>query len=141
MTLYKNKYRVESARLPDYDYSSAGLYYVTICTKKMVRFFGEVINEKVNLSDIGKIVNKEWKKIELIRNYVSLDAYIIMPNHLHGIIIIEDQCDAGVETHGHASLQSNNQNPIVIQNLSNIIRGFKSSATRKIHESGHYDFK
>ena len=140
MTMFKNKYRIESTRLPDYDYSSAGFYYVTICTKKMVRFFGEVINEKVCLSEIGKIVKNEWLKIELIRNYVNLDNYIIMPNHLHGIVIIEDQSNARVETHGHASLQSKNQNQFVLQNLSNIIRGFKSSATRKIRESGHCDF-
>ncbi|BAZ05607.1 hypothetical protein [Calothrix sp. NIES-3974] len=88
MTLYKNKYRIESARCNKWDYTSAGYYFITICTYKKQSFFGEIIDGKMNLSPIGKILAVEWQKTELIRPYVELDAWVIMPNHFHGILII-----------------------------------------------------
>ena len=130
MTLFRNKYRIESTGLREWDYSNNAWYYVTICTKNKRCFFGEVNDEEIILSSVGQIVKEEWQRIKDIRNNVDLDEWIIMPNHLHGIIIIGN---IKVETHGHASLQ-------VRQKLSNIIRGFKSSATNKIHQAGESNF-
>ena len=62
MTLYKDKYRIESTRLKDWDYSRSGYYFVTICTQDKKCFFGDVIDEKVRLSAIGEIVADEWQK-------------------------------------------------------------------------------
>ena len=78
MTLYKNKYRIESTRLKDWDYSRDGYYFVTICTQDKKCFFGDVIDEKVRLSAIGEIVADEWQKTAQIRQNVSLDTWIII---------------------------------------------------------------
>jgi putative transposase len=91
MTLYKNKYRIESARCQNWDYTSNGYYFVTICTQNREYFFGDVIAGQMQLSPIGKIVAEEWQKTAQIRSYIELDEWVIMPNHLHGIIIIKNQ--------------------------------------------------
>jgi hypothetical protein len=71
--LFKNKYRVESTRLPGWDYGNDGYYYVTICTKDRAHFFGDVFAEDVILSEIGQIVAEEWLKTETLRSNVRLD--------------------------------------------------------------------
>ena len=90
MTLYKNKYRIESARCPNWDYTSNGYYFVTICTHKRQCFFGNVNAGKMELSDIGFIIAQEWQKTPQIRSNVQLDEWVVMPNHFHGIIIIKN---------------------------------------------------
>lgn len=136
MVLYKNKFKIESARLKDWDYSNPGWYYVTICTKDMKCWFGEVKNGKMNLNEAGRIVDAEWKNTPVIRKMVELDYYVIMPNHFHGIIIINgDENQTVVETHRDASLRR------VKNNLSDIIRGFKGSVTKQLHTKYHPLFK
>lgn len=90
MTLFNNKYRIESTRLKDWDYSSAGWYFVKICTYNKECFFGNVIDSPMSLSVIGEIVAAEWLKTPTIRQNVELDAWVVMPNHLHGIVIINN---------------------------------------------------
>jgi len=86
------------------------------------------------LNDLGKIAYNEWLRIKGIRDGVDLDEFVIMPNHLHGIIIItNDHIINDVETHSYASLQ-------IKQNLSNIMRGFKGSVTNKIRASLNKNF-
>ena len=99
MKLYQNKYRVESARLTGYDYSLPGWYFITICTKNRVQYFGEIVtvempdpgvslvpDAKIQLSAIGQIANKYWNEIPVHFPHVNLDAFQIMPDHIHGII-------------------------------------------------------
>lgn len=141
MELYKNKYRVESIRLKNWDYSNNGYYFITICTKEKEHFFGNIIDGKMILNDIGKIINDEWYKSEKMRPNIILDEFIIMPNHIHGIIIINNEMNNAVnhvETHCNASLQPHNADKK--NNLSNIIRGFKSSSTKLIHILGFNNF-
>lgn len=89
--LYKNTYRVQSTRLPDWDYSWPGVYFVTICTKNRETFFGDVAGDnKMILNNLGRIVVDEWIKTPQIRKNVKLGEFIIMPNHIHGIIIIDN---------------------------------------------------
>lgn len=101
MTLYQNKYRVESARLTGYDYSSSGWYFITICTKNRVQYFGQIVTAetpdpgvsimqeaKIQLSEIGLIVYKYWNEIPVHFPHLNLDAFQIMPDHIHGIIKI-----------------------------------------------------
>ena len=128
--LFKSKYRIESARLKGWDYSNSAWYYITICTKDKSCFLGKIVKEKMTLSLAGTIVKEEWLVTPTIRQNVELDEWAIMPNHFHGIVILGN---SNVETHGHASLQ-------IKQNLSNIVRGFKSSCTLKIHQAGINDF-
>ena len=86
--LYQNKYRVKSTRLKDWDYSNAGWYFVTICVKKLVPYFGKVVKAKMKLSKIGLIVKEEILKTVKIRKNIELDEWVIMPNHVHAIIIL-----------------------------------------------------
>ena len=88
--LFKNKYRVESSRLKGYDYSSPGAYYITIVTKNRKCFFGHVEKDEMILNEFGKMVNNFWKEIPKHFPYVILDEYIVMPNHVHGIIILDE---------------------------------------------------
>jgi hypothetical protein len=86
--LYRSKYRIESTRLKNWDYSTPWWYYVTICTQNFILWFGELKNDKMILNDIGKIVEEEWLKTKKIRKKVDLGYYVIMPNHFHGIVIV-----------------------------------------------------
>ncbi|OUC13344.1 MAG: hypothetical protein B0A82_17815 [Alkalinema sp. CACIAM 70d] len=91
MTLYRNQYRVESARHPTWDYSNPGAYFITICTRDRRHFFGRVIQGKMHLSPIGQIIAEEWQRVGELRPNIRLDEWIIMPNHFHAIIIILPQ--------------------------------------------------
>jgi len=87
-SLYRNRYRIESARYCDYDYSSPGKYFITICTKNQTHFFGEILEGRMILSETGRIVYDCWMAIPTHFSHILLDEFIIMPDHLHGIIII-----------------------------------------------------
>ncbi len=132
--LFKNKYRIASTRLPYWDYSKSGKYYVTICTKDRKCCFGEIKNNYVYLSEIGKIVFAEWLKTPQIRSYVLLDDFIIMPNHLHGIIEIKNDKDFDGENCRDAPRRvstGNNFAPLPSKSLSSIINHFKGSVKRQ----------
>jgi putative transposase len=94
--LFKNKYRIPSARLQTYNYARQGMYFVTICTKFMQHYFGKIITDrqtktaKLEPTQIGKIAESEWYKSLEMRPDMNLDIgeFIVMPNHIHGIIII-----------------------------------------------------
>ena len=137
MSLYRNKFRIESTRLNDWDYSTPRWYYVTICTKDMRCWFGKIENGKIILNESGEVVDEEWNKTKEIRKNVELDYYVIMPNHFHGIIIINgpENLNNSVETHSDASLHK------VKNNLSDIIRGFKGSCIKRIHLLENSAFK
>lgn len=75
-------------RLPEYDYSNPAWYYVTICTHKHIHHFGKVKNGKMILNKFGKIADNNWINIAKLHEHVNIDYHIIMPNHIHGIIII-----------------------------------------------------
>mgnify|MGYP000029442385 CR=1 FL=1 len=139
MAKFKNTFRVESARLQNWDYSAPWWYYVTINTKDHIEYFGKVINEKIILNDLGKIADSYWKEIPKHFNNVELDYYVIMPNHIHGIIII----NSNVETcHGMSLQQNENKFSKPIKNsLSMIINHFKGSLKRWANKNGFTHFK
>ncbi len=127
MTLFKNKYRIESFRLKNWDYRNAGAYFITICTKNRAHYFGEIADREMQLSEIGKIVENEWIKTPEIRPDMNLKQgeFVVMPNHFHAILIIGQneyniQPDRG---------EYNNQFGPQSKNVSSIIRGFKSAVT------------
>lgn len=78
----------KSLRIPHYDYSQDGYYFVTINTDKGKYLFGSVVNKQIELSNLGKIINENWKKIPNYYPNIKLDIFQVMPNHIHGIIII-----------------------------------------------------
>jgi len=87
-TLFQNKYRIKSNRRPFWDYSRFGWYFITICTQHKEHYFGEIVDDEIQLNEIGKIVNDELLKTAQIRENVQLDEFIVIPNHVHVIIII-----------------------------------------------------
>ena len=89
MTLYRNRYRIESTRLSTWDYTAPAWYFVTICTRDRACVLGEVRENALRLFPTGRTVAEEWVRTRLIRPYVKLDAWVIMPDHLHGILRIE----------------------------------------------------
>jgi len=90
MGLFHNKYRIESTRLKKWDYGWNAAYFITICTKNRESFFGSIRNGRMFLSKIGQIVKKEWTKTFEMRPDMNLtmDEFVVMPNHFHAIIII-----------------------------------------------------
>jgi len=91
MSLFKNHFRIESARLKTWDYRNSAWYFVTINTNNHIEYFGKVKNGKVELNEIGKIAMKYWLEIPDHFPYVELDYYIIMPNHIHGVTILNSK--------------------------------------------------
>ena len=87
---FQNKYRISSSRLQNWDYRWNAAYFVTICTKNRDHYFGEITNGEMNLSGIGIIADIMWYEIKNHAKNVELDAFVVMPNHIHGIIIINN---------------------------------------------------
>lgn len=124
-------------RLKNHDYNQQGYYYLTICTSGRLKYFGKISNGVMHFSKMGMIANECWKLISDHFNNIELDNYVIMPNHIHGIINIIDAWDNDVE---NADLRSNARktNPPKLDSnrtnmlVSKIVHGFKSSVTRKI---------
>ncbi len=88
MDRFKGIYRIESSRLDRWDYTSPGWYFVTICTKDRLECFGEVVDGVMKRNCIGGIVAEEWEKTKIIRHNITIDEWVVMPNHFHGIIAI-----------------------------------------------------
>lgn len=84
----REKHHRRSIRLKGYDYSQAGAYFVTICARNHECIFGEINDGEMKLNEYGKIVRDEWMRTEDVRPNVELDEFIIMPNHVHGILVI-----------------------------------------------------
>ena len=76
----------QNLRLPDYDYSQAGAYFVTICTQEKKHLFGQMIKGEMRLNDAGRMVQSVWNEIPNLDPGIQIDEFIIMPNHIHGII-------------------------------------------------------
>jgi putative transposase len=78
-------------RLRDYDYSQNGYYFVTICTQGRNDWFGEIIDGEMNLNPFGEIANRSWAELPLHFGFVKGDEFRVMPNHVHGIVVIENE--------------------------------------------------
>ena len=90
---YKNKYRVPSARLDSYDYASPGDYFITICVDNHRSVFGELTAGTMRLNALGAIASKFWAEIPLHYPNMSVDEYIIMPDHMHGLLSLDHLVD------------------------------------------------
>lgn len=124
--LFKNRYRIPSARAPWHDYT-LGTYFVTICTKNREHSFGEIINDVsgnhiMRMSAIGENVDVCWQEISSHFPHVQTFSRVIMPNHIHGILTINPVVSTVVPTHNQFGPQS--------KNLASIIRGFKIGVTK-----------
>ena len=135
MTLYKNKYRVESTRLQEYDYSSPGAYFITICTKNRECFLGEIADRQMLPNNFGKIVLDCWHDLPNHYANIILDAFVIMPNHMHGIIFI-NSVETGFKP---VSTCTDTTNPDKHNNhgLPEFVRALKTFSSRRINTYRH----
>jgi len=133
---FKGKYRIASARWASWDYSSNAAYFITICTANRAHDFGEIVNGEMNLSALGQSAWDCWNEIPAHFPFVELGAFVVMPNHAHGIVVIDKP---NVETQYFASLPKNKFGP-QSQNLASIVRGYKIGVT-KFANQNHIPFK
>jgi putative transposase len=158
---FQDKYRISTTRLQNWDYSWNALYFVTICTKNREHYFGKIENDKMVLSNIGVMADVFWHEIKNHCQFVDLDAFVVMPNHIHGILAINnpthnsDFVGDSVETRhalSHKSQtstiqpESTNFSKSVGQKrfqnqgkntLSSILGSYKSAVTKHAHRLGH----
>lgn len=131
-------------RLKGYDYSQQGYYFVTICTKNMIEYFGEIRNNNMIINKYGLIVQKQWLWLEKHFKYVHLDEFVIMPNHRHGILEINPNVginrDLSLRRPKQQKQNDENQK-IKIKSLSELIGAFKTTSSKQIHLDGLKDFK
>ncbi|MEK6733209.1 MAG: transposase, partial [Candidatus Omnitrophota bacterium] len=110
-------------RLHGYDYSQNGYYFVTMCTYNRIEWFGKIENDQMILNECGQVISECRHDLPNHYRNIKLDESIIMPNHVHGIIIIENNVGNGLKPF-----------PTKMHGLSEIIRGFKTFSSRRINE-------
>ena len=125
MTFNPKIHHRKSIRLKKYDYAKEGLYFITICCQDRAHLFGEIINGEMILNSYGEIAHEEWLQTEKIRTNCILHEFIIMPDHIHGIIEI-------TSNQGEKELIGKFHSPS--QTIGSFIRGFKIATIKKIKE-------
>jgi len=149
MTYNPAKHHRRSIRLKGYDYSQAGLYFITICTQNRACLFGRIENGVMILNEYGQIAYNEWMKTTEIRNNVELCDFVVMPNHIHGIIRLLGRGESHSsqshssqshlpQSHSSQSHSPHNMGVCVTplrspsQTIGAIVRGYKSSVTKQL---------
>lgn len=139
MSYHPDQHHRRSIRLPASDYRWPGVYFVTICVKDRHCLFGEVVDGGMHLNAYGKIAEEEWLRTAHLRPHVRLDAYVIMPNHLHGILEIHDANRRDMTRHVPTPNKMVPGEPMrafgkpVARSLSSIIGAFKAAVTKRIN--------
>ncbi len=156
------QFKTKSMRLKCWDYTTPWWYFVTISTQNHKEYFGKIINGKMQLNQIGKIAEYEWLETAELRKNVELDEFIIMPNHIHGIVIINESKTTCRDVASNVlDIEGNKNSETVIFNtdvaryvstanknyfsnispnpksLSAVIRGFKSAVTKQCNIQKH----
>jgi putative transposase len=162
MERFRNKYRIQSARAQWWDYGWNGAYFITICTHNRVPYFGEIVAGKMNLSKTGVIADLLWYQIPNHAPFVELGEFVVMPNHIHGILILDKSDDGNrnrpgdgndpgkemTETLHATSLSNQSPHPPQSKNekmaaispksntVSTIVRSYKSAVTKHANRLG-----
>ncbi len=121
-----DKHHRRSIRLKEYDYSQPGAYFVTICTRERECLFGEIVDGEMRLNGAGQIMADAWRWLGVQYPYVGLDGSVVMPNHLHGIIVICDDVRRGVSRNAPTKTR---------KPLGRLIGAFKTVSTKRLNES------
>ena len=133
-----DKHHRRTIRLRGWDYTQTGAYFITLCVQNRECLFGDVINGEMWLNDFGEIVLDEWHRTADVRCEITLDAFVVMPNHVHGIIVINNA--DGALNHGHCITVGAARrvapiatNRLVPRSIGAIIGQFKSISTKRIN--------
>jgi len=148
---FRNKYRIPSARKPDWDYRWHAVYFITICTQNRLHYFGNIENGKMILSDTGQIASTHWFDITNHFPFIQLINFVVMPNHIHGLLQIrENNNGIPVETLHATSLRPvsipiisetphKNESMAKISpkrgSLSSVLRSYKSAVTKYANQN------
>jgi len=126
-------------RKKGYDYSNNGIYFITSCVHKRMHLFGKIENEKMELNEFGEIAKKQWDWLAKQYLYVVLHNFVVMPNHIHGLIEIDDNricyCRDGSRPVPTIT------NTIKIKPLSQLMGAYKTTVSKQIHLLGNAQFK
>jgi len=140
MTYDPEQHDRRSIRLRGYDYTQSGAYFITICIQNRKSLFGKIVNGAMHLNDAGRMVERIWNALPILHPGLETDEFIVMPNHLHGIIFIagtgfvagpiDDERDDGREIPNPGLDQATTRvDPTKSQNIGDIVGGFKSRVT------------
>jgi REP element-mobilizing transposase RayT len=136
----ENHHQRKPIRLKEFDYTQPGAYFVTVVSHRRKNIFGEIIDGEMNLDQAGKIVEKTWQNIPMHFPNTSCEIFVVMPNHIHGIIDINN--DQIVEARHASPLRSKNlksqsvkSDGVKPQSLGAIIGSFKSAVTKQLHQT------
>jgi putative transposase len=121
------KHHRRSTRLQHFDYSQAGAYFVTVVTYERTSLFGNIVNGEMWLSDVGRLVQSVWYDLPMHYQRVGCDAFVIMPNHIHGVIVLTDVAVG-------AGLKPAPTSRPMRHGLSEIVRGLKTFSARRINK-------
>ena len=140
---FKGLYRNESARLKNWDYGTDAAYFITICTHNREHFFGKIENNKMQVSPIGAIAYVLWDEIKNHTKNIQLGEFVVMPNHVHGILILDGNggrdvaCNVPTTTNVPTEMETTNPKNEMMSsispksnNISSIIRSYKSAVTK-----------
>jgi REP element-mobilizing transposase RayT len=128
------KHHRRSIRLKGYDYTSAGLYFITICTYQRQCLFGAIVNGEMQLSEFGEIAEECWQAMAKHFPNVELDSFVVMPNHIHGSIVITDSRDMAMPCpYPIMPLNKQRFGKPIAGSLPTIVGSFKSAATKRIN--------
>jgi len=131
MTSCLDKHHRRSIRLPGYDYMQNGAYFITVCTKNRECLFGEIEDGEMHLNDTGNIAFQCWQEIPAHFPHVVPDRFVIMPNHIHGILFITDSIVGGNVVGAKNFSPLPGQRPAgTSQTIGSIVRGFKIGVTK-----------
>ena len=139
MMLFQRKYRIESARFKHWDYSSRGWYFVTICTQTRLPIFGRIVNEAIQLSPLGVIADTELRLVRSHYHNVDIVEHIVMPNHVHAIVMIDGEHCFSPRT--GVSLPHDSEPSFTSPcpgSLSAVVRSYKAGVTLKARNMGFH---
>lgn len=147
MVRFRDRYRIESSRRTGWDYGSPWWYYVTLCTKKREPHFGMARDGEMVLSPMGETAKRMWAEIPEHFPQVRLDAFVVMPDHLHGLLLVMGDPDPTVRGTGAPPHGGSPSNPSFMSAISPlagtlpvVIRSYKSAVTYWCHHNGYPDF-
>jgi len=132
-------------RLQDHDYSKDGWYFVTVCVGNRTKFFGDIHNGIMCVNRLGSIAYRQWEWLFQQYKYIRSEGFVVMPNHIHGILVIDRelyniQCD-GRSRRGESRLTPTNTNRDHIKSLFELVGAFKTTSSKLIHRTGFPQFQ
>jgi len=133
------KHHRRSIRLAEYNYTQPGAYFITIVTWQRECIFADIVGEDIQLSEVGKIAAREWSRLTSRFPFLALDEFVVMPNHVHGIIVVEGRGAAGssqdIEPEFNPLRPYSPRARVIPDSLGAIIRAYKSSVALRYHRT------